>query len=152
MKNTLDQFYVFLGAVYGGIIIGIWYDALRLLRIAINPKTWVCAVFDVLFWAGAAFLYFIIMFDVDNAQIRFYPMVGSVIGFVVYLLGPSRIVMRGFSRVAQDTGVRIRRAAGNARRKHAEKKALKRLEREAAEKVSSAVERGHGREKNQKAE
>jgi len=151
MINTLDQFYVFLGAVYGGIIIGIWYDALRLLRILMDSKTWLSAVCDILFWVGAAFLYFVIMFDLDNAQIRIYPMVGSVIGFVVYLLGPSRIVVRGFSPVARGAGVRIRRAAGKAKQKHAEKKALRRLQKETADEENSAKERGHD-EKNQKAE
>lgn len=153
MINTLDQFYVFLGAVYGGIIIGIWYDALRLFQILMQSKTWLRALCDILFWVGAAFLYFEIMFDLDNAQIRIYPMVGSVIGFVVYLLGPSRIVMRGFSPVARDAGVRIRKAAGKAKQRHAEKKVLRRLQREAAVgQENGSGENGHGRNKKQEAE
>lgn len=152
MINTLDQFYVFLGAVYGGIIIGIWYDALRLFRILMQSKAWLNAFCDILFWFGAAILYFEIMFDLDNARIRFYPLIGSVIGFVVYLLGPSRIVMRGFSPVIKDAGTRMRDAAGRAKQKRAEKKELRRLQREAAlNEEHHSGENGDG-EENQKTE
>ena len=149
MANTLDQFYVFLGAVYGGIIIGIWYDALRLFRILTKAKTWLVAVCDILFWFGAAILYFEVMFGLDNAQIRFYPIVGSIVGFAVYMLGPSRIVMRGFSPIARGAGERMRRAAAGIKRKHEEKKALRRLQEEPED---GGVENGHDGEKDPKAQ
>lgn len=152
MSNTLDQFYVFLGAVYGGIIIGIWYDVLRLFRILTQSKTWLVAICDILFWFGAAILYFEVMFGLDNAQIRFYPILGCVVGFVLYLLGPSRIVMRGFSPIARSAGDCMRRAAAGMKRKRAEKKALRRLQRETAREEDGGGEISHGGDKDPKAE
>mgnify|MGYP001019740321 CR=1 FL=1 len=131
MINTLDQFYVFLGAVYGGIIIGIWYDLLRLVRMTAKPRSWFNAVCDLLFWAGAALLFFLVMLDVDNAEFRVYTLAGAAIGFVLYMLGPSKLILRGFGPVARACGERGRKMISGIKAKRAMRKAERRARRDA---------------------
>jgi len=140
MTNTLNQFYVFLGAVYGGIIIGIWYDVLRLVRIMTVPRPFWCAVCDLVFWIGAAVLFFMVMLDVDNGDLRVYTLLGAAVGFALYIIAPSRLIMKGFSPLARGGGEYLRRVRENARVKRAQRKAEREAMREAARREAMEVE------------
>ncbi len=131
MINTLDQIYVFLGAVYCGIIVGVWYDLVRLIRIFFEAKKKLCILLDLLFWIGTAALYFFIMLDIDNAQLRFYPFLGSVLGFVVYILGPSKIILKGFVPLVRKGGSKTRSVVKTRAQLYKKRRLEKKAEREA---------------------
>ncbi len=89
MHNTFNQSYIFMAAVYGGLITGIIYDVYRALRRALNAKKFLTAVFDVLFCACALAVTGFVLYTVNYGQIRAYTFLGFALGFFIYIVGVS---------------------------------------------------------------
>jgi len=56
--STANQAYVFLATVYGGLIIGLFFDIYRMIRRIFKPGKWLTGLLDLIFWIIVAFFSF----------------------------------------------------------------------------------------------
>lgn len=94
MENVHFQSYIFLYSVYGGILIGIFYDIYRAMRGRRKRDILVTSVWDVLFLATVLVTVMWTIFSSSYGEIRAYVFIGFLVGFYMFerLLG--RILVR----------------------------------------------------------
>ena len=97
MLSTSNQAYVFLFTVYAGFIIGFLYDCCRMVRKMIHAGVFVTGVLDLLFWSMIGMLSFLVIFYVNNGDVRLYTILGFVIGWILYILTLSPFVMKALN-------------------------------------------------------
>ena len=88
---TLNQAYVFAFSVYGGLIIGLIYDLLRLIRRVFHTKKILTIILDVLFWLLATSVGLLVLFLSSSGRMRFFPFLGYILGFAIYMVGVSSL-------------------------------------------------------------
>ncbi len=88
--HTYDQARVFLGMLYAGIAIGVWYDALRLVRGLLDAGKWLTAALDAVFALGAACILIGFMLLANYGELRLYCLLGASCGVMLYAftIGP----------------------------------------------------------------
>lgn len=84
MESTLNQIYVFAGALFGGVVIGVLYDLCFAMQTEFKFRTIGWIVTSVLFWAAALLVHFSNMLYIDGARLRIFPILACIIGFVAY--------------------------------------------------------------------
>lgn len=97
--STANQAYIFLIAVYGGLIIGVIYDIFRVVRSITQSGKWFTAVIDFVFWVLVAFLLFYMLFKVNGGQIRFYTLIGIALGWSLYRLTIGALVVKTLLKI-----------------------------------------------------
>jgi len=93
LMSTVNQAYVFLSTVYGGIIIGFIYDLYRMIRRIIRPKRFMTGALDMLFWLTTSLVTFIVLYFANGGEVRLYTFLGFILGFTIYMLALSPFVM-----------------------------------------------------------
>ncbi|MDD3244126.1 MAG: spore cortex biosynthesis protein YabQ [Eubacteriales bacterium] len=93
--STVPQPWIFLFTLYGGIVLGFFYDVLRLMRRALHSRPWLDAVFDVVFWAVGTVFVFAVLWKICQGEVRYYCLLGFAAGCTVYMLGMSRLLLAG---------------------------------------------------------
>ncbi len=73
-----------MAAILLGGALGVCYDVLRILRIAIRHGTFAVAVEDILFSALCAAATFFYQLLADCGRIRMFVLIGELIGFILY--------------------------------------------------------------------
>jgi spore cortex biosynthesis protein YabQ len=91
--STVNQTYIFLSTVYGGIIIGFIYDLYRMVRRIIRPGKIGTGIIDLLFWLTVFLLSFALLLYVNDGEIRLYHLFGFILGGGAYMLILSPLVM-----------------------------------------------------------
>lgn len=94
MENVHFQSYIFLYSVYGGILIGIFYDIYRAMRGRRKRDILVTSAWDVLFLFAVLIIVMWTIFSSSYGEIRAYVFIGFLVGFYMFerLLG--RILVR----------------------------------------------------------
>lgn len=95
MQSTITQLYELIATVYSGLFIGLVYDALRLLRRLLRAGKVVTALFDLLFWALAALVAGLALFQINGGVVRLYSLCGLFGGALLYIFGFSPVVAAG---------------------------------------------------------
>lgn len=101
MFETIGQAGVFLAMVYAGLLIGLVYDGLRLLRRLLNAGPLLTALLDLLFWLGAGVVAAVALALRSEEALRLYALGGCAAGMVLYLLGISRVLRAAGQAVAR---------------------------------------------------
>lgn len=84
---------IFLYSCVLGIILGFYYDIFKISRL-VSPFTQKQLLFcDLFFMSTSAILTFIFLLALNSGQIRMYLLVGELIGFIIYKLTLSRIII-----------------------------------------------------------
>lgn len=78
------QFYSFFLVILTGIALGLLFDLVRSFRFQWRPGIWVGAVYDFLFWLLATLALAVGLFYGNWGEIRFYVVVGVLIGLLLY--------------------------------------------------------------------
>lgn len=99
MLSTSNQAYIFLSTVYAGLIIGFLYDCCRMIRKMIRAGVAVTGILDLLFWSIIGVLSFLVLYYVNDGNVRIYTLLGFAVGWILYLLSLSRIVMKSLNWV-----------------------------------------------------
>lgn len=81
---VLNELYIFLKIVYGGVILGFLYDLYRLFRYYLNPKKIATAIEDIIFWIIVTFISFYILLISNYGELRGFIFLGFVIGVLLY--------------------------------------------------------------------
>ena len=78
-----------------GIVCGIVYDMIRIVRRIVSPGAVGILLLDVLFWILCAFITFGVLFFVNYGRIRWYEWIGIAMGAGAYFLSASPLVTDG---------------------------------------------------------
>ena len=92
MDTTIDQTYIFMATVYGGLIAGIIYDVYRSLRRVLHAGKIVTAIFDILFSLCALAIAAGVLYTVNKGELRAYTFLGFALGFAIYIIGISHFL------------------------------------------------------------
>lgn len=89
-----NQAYLFLIFTLNGIIIGILFDAFRILRRTFKTNDVITYLQDLIFWilAGISVLYFI--FEFNNGELRMYIFIAIILGLILYMLTLSAYIIK----------------------------------------------------------
>ncbi|MBE6835236.1 MAG: hypothetical protein E7515_03175 [Ruminococcaceae bacterium] len=82
--SLAKQTYNFFVSVGFGFALGIVYDVFFIIRNLISKRKWVTVVCDVIFTLFSSLMSFLLLLSVTDGQIRFYVILGELIGFFVY--------------------------------------------------------------------
>lgn len=72
-----------LTAILSGGIVRIWYQCLICFRYVIKHKLIAIEIEDLLFWIGTAFYLFVQIYHTSNGSIRWYFVLGIVLGVLI---------------------------------------------------------------------
>ena len=75
-----------------GFVVGVLYDAFRLLRVCISKGKKLQIAFDVIFCIFLGFITFLFFMTVNEGEFRIYLLLGEAVGFSVYSLSIGIIV------------------------------------------------------------
>lgn len=95
MENViLIQLYSFLTYVVSGMIVGILFDIFRILRRSFQTPDIITYIEDILFWLCTGLFLLLILFNFSDGQIRFYNIVGLLVGVLIYMLSISKFFIK----------------------------------------------------------
>ena len=91
---AVNQAYLFLIFTLNGIFIGLVFDFFRILRQGFKTNNVITYVEDIIFWiiSGLSVIYSMVNFC--NGDLRFFMVIGLVIGFITYILTVSRYIRK----------------------------------------------------------
>lgn len=93
----LAQATSFLYAMVLGAVLSVVYDVFRVIRVAFGGKKMAVFVEDLIFSLVALVITFVFVIAFNNGELRFFVLVGELLGFVVCHYTIGRIIV-GFSR------------------------------------------------------
>ena len=93
-----QQTMVFLQSMVLGALLGLLFDDFRIIRIAIPATKLFVAMQDIVFFAVCAAATFLFLLSGADGKVRFFLIIGEVLGAVIYFCSLSIVVM-SFSRV-----------------------------------------------------
>ena len=89
-----DQAWLFLTTVLAGFVIGIVYDAFRIVRKIVSHRYWMVQLEDILYWLSVSLMMFYFMLHRNYGEIRFFSIAGVALGTVIYFCSLSLVVMK----------------------------------------------------------
>jgi len=108
MDISLQQSYIFMATVYGGIVAGVLYDVYRMLRRILHAGRIVTALFDALFVLCALGVVVAVLYTVNSGELRAYSFLGFAIGFFIYIIGISCflrfIIQKAYGKIKKRRG------------------------------------------------
>lgn len=88
------QTYIFLAAIYGGVIIALLYDTYKVLRTYFNVHKYIRVMQDILFWLCISVVAISVLLYSNNGDLKAGSIVGFFIGAVLYKLLIGKYVIR----------------------------------------------------------
>ena len=88
------QTLLFIKCIEIGILMGMIYDLIRIARKIINHYNFIVQVEDALYWLACSFIGFAILYMHNYAEIRFFGLIGMILGGIMYLCTFSIIFMK----------------------------------------------------------
>jgi hypothetical protein len=113
MFATNGQASIFLATVYGGLMVGLLYDAFALLGFALGGHRTLTGALDLLFWLAAAGVFALTMALSGGDGLRGYMLMGFACGGTLYAAGFHRAMVGVASTIART----VRRARRRAKKK-----------------------------------
>lgn len=92
--SVSNQLYVFFVMILCGVCAGVLFDLLRALRRAFGANSFTTSVSDILFWLAISIGVYMTIFMFNYGQIRWYEIIGIILGSVIYFLALSGIIMK----------------------------------------------------------
>lgn len=75
-----------------GVLLGLWYDVFRLLRLLTRPNARRIFLHDLLFFASAAAVTLLCSLPISSGHIRLFHLLSVAVGFVAYYQTVGRLV------------------------------------------------------------
>lgn len=89
-----NQAYIFMAFSIVGVAIGLLFDIFRILRKTIKTNDIVTYLEDILFWILTGIIIVFSMYYFCDGQLRFFMIIGIILGTVIYILTISRYVIK----------------------------------------------------------
>ena len=96
-----SQSELFLVSVQIGVVIGIIFDAIRILRKSIKHPNFIVQIEDMIFWVLSGFTGFYMLYNCNYAEIRPYILLGILMGVVFYFLTFSMLITKVMIRIIE---------------------------------------------------
>lgn len=93
MFSVSEQAFIFLSCIMAGLCCGALYDIGKALRSSFRLKQYLTFLIDLLFWILGAFVFFGFMYFSGDGQLRFFSVLGLLLGFAFYMLTFSKYVL-----------------------------------------------------------
>lgn len=87
MSATINQPYIFLATVYGGLLIGLLYGFLTAVRHFTHAGKVATILWDILFFVGGTLISLVVIYIASKADLRLYTFLGMACGFCMYYYG-----------------------------------------------------------------
>ncbi len=104
MDSLGVQLYAFAVTLIAGASIGFIFDLYRVLRSWLRPGTLATTVMDLFFWIVLTPVIMIYLLIANWGQLRFYVLIGVVLGLAFYRLLFSHVVVRSLISLAHFFG------------------------------------------------
>lgn len=93
---AINQAYIFIIFSINGLIIGLFFDFFRILRKSFKTKNYITYIEDFIFWilTGISIIFF--MYNFSDGNLRVYILLGIILGFALYILLFSKIIINIF--------------------------------------------------------
>ena len=89
-----NQAYLFMVFTVVGMIIGLLFDIFRILRKIVKTKDFVTYIEDIVFWILTGIIIIYSMYIFCDGELRFFMIVGIIIGTIIYLLSISEYIIK----------------------------------------------------------
>lgn len=89
-----NQAYIFMVFSIVGVAIGLLFDFFRILRKTIKTNDIFTYIEDILFWILTGIIIILAMFYFCDGQLRFFMVMGIILGTVIYIFTISRYVIK----------------------------------------------------------
>ena len=89
-----NQAYIFMAFSIVGVTIGILFDFFRIIRKTIKTNDFFTYIEDILFWILTGIIIIFSMYYFCDGELRFFMVIGIVLGAIIYLLTISRYVIK----------------------------------------------------------
>lgn len=106
MNDNLSELPILLCCIWAGAVLGIVYDALRLIRIS-GKKLAVIAA-DILFGGCFFALVSAVLLYADSGRVRIHYFIAVFLAMLVWINYPGRLVRSGFSWVKRKLFKKVR--------------------------------------------
>lgn len=107
MNSPSHQLYIFLFMLYGGIVLGAFFEILKAVRLVFK-SAFTAVLTDVVFILAAFSLFALLCYAASYAALRFYMFLGFALGFFIYILGISK-ALNGLLGLIKKLFVKIKR-------------------------------------------
>ena len=94
-----EQAKLFLSTVCIGYIIGFAYDIIRVFRSIIKHHEILKQAEDLLYWTISAMIVFILLLSENKGEVRFFMIIGSFIGMILYYFTLSSIFIKASMKI-----------------------------------------------------
>lgn len=88
-----QQAYAFLIFILNGLLIGILFDTFRIFRKSFKTPDFITYIQDFVFWLFSGLILLYSIFKFNNGELRFFIFLGVTIGFVIYMLIFSKLLI-----------------------------------------------------------
>lgn len=92
--SILQESYILLATIYGGILLGFMYDLYRIFRGLFRPKKMATMIQDLIFWCIISIVAFYVLIFSNQGAIRFYNFLGFILGSIFYQGLLSKLVIK----------------------------------------------------------
>lgn len=116
IPSTLNQIYVWLAAMLGGMAIGLLYDLVYCVQAGLRPPAWLRALLAILFCAGALAVHGANMMWLEGGNFRLFPFLAAGVGFVLYRASWGQLVRAALLAILKGLAKGIRAVCGTRRR------------------------------------
>lgn len=86
------QIEYFMSTIIAGFIVGIMFDIYRVFRGINPPNKIIAAISDILFWILQSLIVFVFLIVTNNGDLRYYTIIGILIGLIFYFKIMSRLI------------------------------------------------------------
>lgn len=93
------QVLIFFQSIVLGVIIGVFYEIFRIIRMAHENGRILIFFEDIIFFSVSSVVTFLFILTVNQGQIRFYIILGEIIGLTTYFLTMGVVVNKIFKLI-----------------------------------------------------
>lgn len=98
MSATINQPYIFLATLYGGLIVGLLYGVIAAVRHFSHAGRWATVVWDILFFILGTLVCLAAIYIANKANLRLYTFLGLSGGFCMYFFGIHQTAIRLYKK------------------------------------------------------
>lgn len=91
-----SQEYMLAVSVMGGMLLGFIWDIYRLFRHYIKLGSFGTAIGDIVYWILSIYVGVQLIFDLSYGSVRFFILMGFMLGALLYFYGISRYILKAF--------------------------------------------------------
>lgn len=94
MEEIINQLRFFLLSVLTGIVLMLGFDVVGFLRLPIRKRKILLFLLDYIYWVVGSFFVFVMIYQMNDGQIRGFALWGIGFGILLYEQGPGKLLKK----------------------------------------------------------